>query len=310
MRNLTDRPLVVTAVRVQDNRVWSAAFGPAFPYPGQVIQSGQVVYTNLTFTYNGPAGDIVDNKAWIDYTVGVGGPAVHAMVYNNGKGWPLHQTAYTCQSADPAWTCAVDGDGHGADLYLTAKTDLAVPASDPATQARLMQALCQPGNNAVHCGFATPPKTLDHVTIPYAALGDSQYNYTDEESEHSWTQEWEKGTLYKVGGSWSPLGLDVENVIKVEVKAVFDQEWGTSHSESVTNGVDVPSGAVGWIEAQIPALQVTGDLRVGIGNQWWTLQGATFTTPDANTDGGFDWSARVQTRPMTAAEKAAKPATP
>lgn len=310
IRNLTDRPLIVTGVRVQGNRVWSAAFGAAFPYPGQVIQSGQVAYTNLTFFYNGPGGDLKDNKAWIDYTIGVEGPVVHAMVYNNGWGWPGHQTAYTCDSADAAWTCAVDGDGHGADLYLTAKTDTVVPASDSATQARLMQALCQPGNNAVHCDFAAPPKTLDHVTIPFAAVGDSQYNYTDDDGEHSWTQEWEMGTLFEIGGSFSPLDIDVEKVVKVEVKATFKHEWGTSHSLSVTNSVDVEPGRVGWIEAEIPALQVTGDLRVGIGNQWWTLQGATFTAPDADADGGFGWSERGRTRPMTDAEKAAKPATP
>lgn len=308
-RNLTDRPLVVTDVRVQDNQVWSGAFGGELPYPGQVIQTGQVVYTDLTFTYNGPGGAIVDNKAWIDFTIGVGGPLVHAMVYNNGKGWPFHQTAFTCASTDPSWTCGVDGYGHGADIYLTHPTDITVPSSDPNVQHRLMEAMCQPGNAAVHCDFTKTQNDLEHVTIPYAQLGDLQYNYTDRETEHSWTEEWEQGTAWRVGGEFSPLNIHVEKIIDVELAATYEHEWGSSHADEVTNGVYVKPGEVGWIERQVPALQAVGNLRVGVGNQWWTLQGVTFVTP--NSDGStFGWVARGNTRPMTRAELDARPTPP
>ncbi len=310
LRNLTDRPLIVTDVRVSGRGTWSRGFDAAYPYPGQLIPSGATVFTDLWWSYNGPAGVIIPSTAYIDFTIGVGGPLVRAFVYQNGQGWPLHQTAYGCNSTDPAWTCAVDGAGHGADVYLTTATDITIPASEPATQVRLMNALCQPGNPAVHCGFAEPSRTLTEVQIPFHHVGDVQYNYTEETSEHSWTQEWETGTMVEQEASYIPVSVDVMEVVSVEVKVTWGREWGNSSSTSVTNGVDIPPDHVGWIEAEIPALRVVGDLRVGIGNQWWTLKDATFTTPRADDKGEFHWIARGMTRPMTPDELAARPPTP
>ncbi len=307
IRNLTPYPLVTTQVRVIGDQNWSWTFQDRFPYPGQIIQPGQEFAWDLGFQYNGPAGVINPNQAWIDYTIGAGGPAVHVMAYNNGKGWPFHQTDFNCTSDAGGWACAHSATF--AQVIAATPHDTVVPASDGQQQAQLMQLLCHPDNPNLLCRFAQPPKQLEQVTMPYQPLGDAQYNYTSGPSEHSWTQEWESGTSYKIGGSYSPVDIDVEKVVKVEVKVTFDHEWGTSHAETVTNGVDIEPGHVGWIEAQIPAQQVTGDLRVQIGNNSWTLTGVTFATPAPNATGSFDWTPRGRMREMTPAEQAAVPPT-
>ncbi len=313
IRNLTQYPLIVTDVRVASGRNLSYAFSNSFPYPGQAVQPGHAATIDLSFWYNGPAGNIIENQAWVDYTIGRGGPAVHVYMWNNGKGWPGHQTYYDCHTDSPAWTCHVPAYSNAGDVIDTTSHDTVVPASDPTLQAQLLQALCQPDNPAVHCTFTPTSKQLQPTTLSIGHLGDDQYNYTGEKTKHAWTQGWETGTSYKVGGSWSPVDIDVEKVVKVEVKITYEHEWGTSHADKITNGVYIDPDNVGYITADIPALQVSGNFRVGVGNDWWTLQDMTFTTPDQKPgapSGVFDWSPKGRERLMTAAEKAAPPPTP
>lgn len=321
VRNLTDQPLITTQVRVATDKAgnqdqgWSHTFGDEFPYPGQTIQPGQIIYFQLAVNYNGPAGQVTPSSTTIDYTIGAGGPAVHVSAYQNGKGWPSHETSFGCISDDAAWTCS--HDAHGADV--TGATKQTKVVTDKQQQLELVNKLCQLGNPNVSCTF-DPKPTLTTTMMPYVTVGDVQYNYTEENSKHTWAQEWDNGTTMEVGGSYSPVDIEVQDVIKVEVKVTFDHEWGTSNSSEIENFVYVPPDYSGWIEAEIPAWQLTGNLHIVLGNETWTLPEVTFTTPAPPTgtcpgqvDGskaGFCWTPRTQKKPIDLSKNPPPPTPP
>lgn len=311
LQNLTPYPLVTTSVPVSlgdGGQPWSLSWGSRFPYPGQVIEPGQTAYYDLAFYYNGPTGNIVPSAAWVTYTIGAGGTALKLFMWQNGKGWPFHQTAFDCQSDSPGYNCSVPNNSSTATLQSAASHTTVVPDTNQALQAQIMQ-LCRPGL-AVTCTFSNLSPHLTKVdNVGGYVVGDALYNYTSEPAEHSVTSGWETGTSFKLGGAYSPVDIDVEGLVKAEVKLTYDHEWGTSHAEDVTYGIDVSHDQVGFIKATIPGLQFTGDLHVSVGNDSWTLQNATFASPDT-TAGSFSWTANGRSQEMTQSQKDNPPPTP
>jgi hypothetical protein len=345
MQNLTPYPLVVLGSQTKladGGSPWASSWGNSFPYPGQVIQPGQTEYYDNARYYNGIAGNVVPNEAWIEFSVGYGGPKITYHMYNNGKGngTAFHEDRADCSSADKAWHCdasvvqGTGGDyGGKADVESatqqtsTVAADTKAPAAagtDLPWQLYLLQSLCKSGSDwALSCEIEGTASSDTKYQMHLSAVGSILYDYipaadfsseeTEREGTHSVGAGWEVGTSYEVGGSFAPLALDLLEAIKVKVAATFKHEWGTTKALDIENSVFVKPGFYGYITADVTADELTGTWKVTVGNDTYIIQNATLTNPVDTTVGnqqGFDWSHTAQSYQMNSCQLANGPPTP
>jgi hypothetical protein len=335
MQNLTPYPLVTlgsqTKLGVYGGASWSQSWGNSYPYPGQVIQPGQTVYYDNARYYLGPSNTKgYPNAAWIEYTIGYGGPELTYSMWNNGlgNGTLFHADTIGCTSADAAWKCDAgivgQNQGGAAKIYSATQQTSPVTATEPAPaqtgsdlplQLYLLQTLCQK-DLATSCKLIDTATKSTQYSMPAGIVGDELFNYitgTDEKGKHTVSKGWEMGTSYEVGGKVTPLDVDIAGVVKAAVSTSFGHEWGTTNALDIENGVFVPPDWYGYITADVTSDELTGTWQVTVGNNTYTLQNATLTNPVEMTSGndtGFSWENTAKAFQMTPCQLASAPPTP
>jgi hypothetical protein len=171
-------------------------------------------------------------------------------------------------------------------------TDVTVAASDPAEQAKVLDALCTKGVLSIGgtCDFI--PQKIDYeATRTVSRVGKKSFINCDLKDGLDVREIFvdEVGSEDSVGGSISASveGEFIIGKVKTEVKTTYGHKWIDKHQFKSELGFKVEKGMVAWVEDIAPVVRVTGDFKLTLGNTTLTLAGVYFDHPDPSREGSF-----------------------